>query len=318
MKAAIRKKYGGPEVLRVQEVPLPVPKDNELLVRVHAATVNRTDCGALWGKPFIFRFFVGFPRPVHLSTGTDFSGQVEAVGKKVTKFRVGDRVFGFNDNNLGSHAEYLTVKADGRVAQIPEGISFECAAASAEGAHYAWNYIRKSGMGAGHHVLVYGATGAIGSAAVQILNYLGARVTAVCNSKNVALIKSLGPGRVIDYETEDFTEGGEQYDFILDAVGKSSFGVCKKLLKPGGKYMSSELGPGNENLYLPLLTRWRKKRMIFPLPAGIPATMKLLTTLLAARKFNPVIDKIYTLEQIADAFTYVNSGQKTGNVLLKM
>ncbi len=317
MKAAIRKKYGGPDVLSVQEVPMPVPKDRELLVRVHAATVNRTDCGALRGKPFIFRFFVGFPKPKHLSTGTDFAGIVEAVGKKVTDYQPGDRVFGFNDNNLGSHAEYLAVKADDRVAKIPEGISFETVAASPEGAHYAWNYIRKTGMKAGHMVMVYGATGAIGSAALQILKYLGVPVTAVCNTKNVERIKSLGAERVIDYETEDFTAGGEQYDFVLDAVGKSSFGVCKSLLKPGGKYMSSELGPGNENLYLPLLTRWRNKRMVFPLPEDIKSSLGLLLELFAKNAFHPVIDRTYPLEQIADAFAYVNSGQKTGNVLLK-
>ncbi len=317
MKAAIRKKYGGPEVLSVQEVPIPVPKDHELLVKVHATTVNRTDCGALWGKPFIFRFFVGFPKPKQLSTGTDFAGVVEAVGKKVNGFQPGDRVFGFNDTNLGSHAEYLAVKANDRVNKLPKGISFETAAASPEGAHYAWNYIRKTGMKAGHHVLVYGATGAIGSAAVQILKYLGVHVTAVCNTKNVERIKSLGPDKVIDYETEDFTEGGEQYDFVLDAVGKSSFGICKKILKPGGKYMSSELGPGNENLYLPLLTRWRKRRMVFPLPEDIKSSLELLQELFAKNAFHPIIDRTYPLEQIADAFTYVNSGQKTGNVLLK-
>ncbi|MBL7742732.1 MAG: NAD(P)-dependent alcohol dehydrogenase [Chitinophagaceae bacterium] len=318
MLAAIRTKYGGPEVLSVRETITPVPKDRQLLVRVHNTTVNRTDCGVLWGKPFIFRLFTGLPKPRQASTGTDFAGTVEAVGKGVTAFHPGDRVFGFNDNNLGSHAQYLVVPENGPVAIIPPNVSFEDAAASPEGAHYAYNYIRKTKMKADHDVMVYGATGAIGSAAVQLLKHIGAHITAVCNNKNVALIRSLGPDKVIDYETEDFTAGGEQYNFILDAVGKSSFGVCKKLLKPGGLYMSSELGPGNENLYLPLTTRFASRRVVFPVPTDIKLTLAWLKELLDGGHFKPVIDRTYPLKQIADAFTYVNSGQKTGNVLLKI
>ncbi|MBL7741011.1 MAG: NAD(P)-dependent alcohol dehydrogenase [Chitinophagaceae bacterium] len=318
MKAAIRNRYGGPEVLRISEVETPVPKDNQLLIRVHAATVNRTDCGVLWGKPFVFRFFIGLPKPRHASTGTDFAGVVEAIGKRVTRFQPGDRVFGFNDNNCGSHAQYLVVPETYPITTVPDNISLEEAAAAPEGAHYAYNYIRKTKMKAGDHVMVYGATGAIGSAAVQLLKHIGANVTAVCNSKNVALIRSLGPGRVIDYETEDFTAGGEQYDFVLDAVGKSSFGVCKKILKPGGLYMSSELGPGNENLYLPFTTRFASKRVVFPVPTDIKATLTFIKDLLAAGHFKPVIDRRYPLEQIADAFHYVNSGQKIGNVILRI
>ncbi len=320
MKAAIRIKYGGPEVLTVQEVPVPVPKESEMLIRVHAATVNRTDCGALWGKPFIFRFFVGFPKPRHQSTGTDFAGVVEAVGSKVTKYKTGDRVFGFDDNNLGTHAQYVTIPEKSPITIIPEHISFETAAASAEGGHYAYNYIRKSGMKKGDTVMVYGATGAIGSAAVQLLKSMDIHITAVCNSKNVETVKSLGADKVIDNETEEFTAGGEQYNYILDAVGKSSWAVCKKLLKPGGKYMSSELGPGNENLYLPFITRFSKskKRLLFPLPTDIKATLNFLQPLLAEGKFRPLIDRTYPLDEIADAFRYVNSGQKTGNVLLRM
>jgi len=318
MKAVIRNKYGPPEILSIQEVNIPTPKENELLIRVYSTTVNRTDCGVLWGKPFVFRFFTGLWKPRHASTGTDFAGVVEAIGKNVTQFKVGERVFGFNDHGCGSHAQYITIAANNNIITIPDTISFDEAAAAPEGAHYAWNYIRKTKMKTGDKVLVYGATGAIGSAAVQLLKHIGAHVTAVCNTKNVALIQSLAPDRVFDYETEDFTNGGEQYHFILDAVGKSNFGICKKILKPGGLYMSSELGPGNENLYLPLTTRWSKKRMVFPVPTDIKATLKLVKELLDNGKFKPIIDRHYPMEKIAEAFTYVNSGQKTGSVILNL
>ncbi|HMR91721.1 MAG TPA: NAD(P)-dependent alcohol dehydrogenase [Chitinophagaceae bacterium] len=319
MKATFRSRYGGPEVLSVKELKMPALRPHELLVSVHTTTVNRTDCGVLRGSPFIFRFFTGLFRPRYASTGTDFAGVVEAVGHKVSRFKAGDRVFGFNDTGWGSHSAYFTVPENGPVTHIPDSISFETAAASAEGAHYAWNYIRKTGMKAGDKVMVYGATGAIGSAAIQILKqHTGATVTAVCNTKNLERIKALGPDRVIDYEKEDFTAGGEQYHFILDAVGKSSFGICKKLLLPGGKYMSSELAPGNQNLYLPLTTRFSKKRMVFPLPSDIKNSLSLMKGLLAAGKFSPLTDRSYPLEQIADAFAYVSSGRKTGNVLLRV
>lgn len=297
-------------------MPVPVPKDNELLIRVHATTVNRTDCGVLWGKPFVFRFFTGLFKPRETNAGTDFAGIVEKVGPKVTAFTPGQRVFGFYDNGCGSHSAYITFKESGNITTIPDNTSFEQAAATPEGGHYAWNFIRKAKMKTGDQVMVYGATGAIGSAAVQILKHIGATVTAVCNTKNVELIRSLGADKVVDYETEDFTKDELRYDHILDAVGKSSFGVCKKLLKPGGKYMSSELGPGNENIYLPLFTRWSKKRVIFPFPDNIKGNILFLKKLLEEKKFNPVIDRSYPLEQIAAAFAYVNSGQKTGNVTL--
>ena len=316
MKAAFRSIYGGPEVLSIREMPVPVPEDNELLIRVHTTTVNRTDCGVLWGKPFVFRFFTGLFKPRETNAGTDFAGVVEKTGTNVTAFTPGQRVFGFYDNGCGSHSTYITFKESGNITTVPENTSFEQAAATAEGGHYAWNFIRKAKMKAGEQVMVYGATGAIGSAAVQILRYIGATVTAVCNTKNVELIRSLGANKVVDYETEDFTKDELRYDHILDAVGKSSFGVCKKLLKPGGKYMSSELGPGNENIYLPLFTRWSKKRVIFPFPDNIKDNILFLKKLLEEKKFNPVIDRSYPLEQIAEAFTYVNSGQKTGNVIL--
>lgn len=317
MKAAVRTKYGGPEVLSVREVETPVPGDNELLIRVHASTVNRTDCGVLWGKPFIFRFFTGLFKPRFNSPGTDFAGIVEAVGKNVTKFRTGDRVWGFRDTGLGSHAQYMTFAESGPVTLVPEGTSFEEAAASAEGPHYAHNFINKVKLKPGDRVLVIGASGGIGSAAVQLLKQAGIHVTAVCNTPNLERIKQLGAERVIDYLEEDFTRDPQQYPFVFDAVGKSSFGKCKPLLEAGGIYISSELGPGAENLYLPLITRIKGgKKVIFPFPSDIKRTLALMNPLLATGQYHALIDRTYPLEKIAEAYHYVNSGQKTGNVML--
>jgi NADPH:quinone reductase-like Zn-dependent oxidoreductase len=317
MKAAVRSTYGGPEVLSVREVETPAPGDNELLIRVHASTVNRTDCGVLWGKPFIFRFFTGLFKPSFISPGTDFAGIVEAVGKNVTKFRTGDKVWGFRDTGLGSHAQYMTFAEDGPVILIPEGISYEEAAASAEGPHYALNFINKVKLKKGDQVLVNGASGGIGSAAVQLLKHFGAHVTAVCNTPNLERVRKLGADRVIDYLEEDFTKDQHKYLFVFDAVGKSNFGKCKHLLEPDGVYISSELGPGGENIYLPLITRIRGgKRVIFPFPSNPKRTLELMNTLFESNRYHPLIDRTYPLEKIAEAYTYVNSGQKTGNVML--
>ena len=319
MKAAVRTQYGPPELLRVKEVEIPVPKDDEVLVRVHAATVNRTDCGILWARPWIIRFFTGLRKPRLASTGTDFAGVVEAVGKKVTNFSVGNRVWGFADNGLGSHAQYITIQAEGNILTIPEGITFEQAAASPEGAHYAYNFINKIRVKSGDDVLVNGASGAIGSACVQLLRHFGANVTAVCNTPNLDLVRSLGADRVIDYLREDFTKENRQYDFVMDAVGKSTFGKCKPILRPGGIYQSSELGPGGQNIYLPLITKLRGgKRVIFPIPSDVKASLVLIRKLLETGEFRPVIDRTYPLEEIAEAYRYVDSGKKTGNVVLVM
>jgi len=317
MKAAIRRKYGPPDTISIEKMETPAPKENEILVRVHAATVNRTDCAVLMGKPFVMQFFTGLGRPTSPTTGTDFAGQIEAIGKRVTAFKVGERVWGFYDNGLSSHAEYLTISEHAAVFTIPEHISYEQAAASAEGAHYAYNFVNKLTLSAGQKVLVNGATGAIGSASVQILKSLGLYVTAVCNTPNVALVTALGPDKVIDYQKEDFTRQDEQYDFVFDAVGKSTFSRCKPLLKPCGIYLSSELGPHAENLYLPLLTKIRGgKKVVFPIPADIKGSLHFIQNLLEKGQFKPVIDRRYPLEKIAEAYKYVISGQKTGNVII--
>lgn len=319
MKAAIRKKYGPPEVLTVTSVEKPVPKDNEILIHVHATTINRTDCGILMGKPYLIRAFIGLSRPRDLVPGTDFAGRVEAIGKNVASFEIGDRVFGLQDEGCRSQAEYMTLRESKAVVRIPDNIKYDEAVASAEGAHYAYNFIDKVNLRKGDKVLVNGATGAIGSAAVQLLKHFGAYVTAVGNTKNMGLVKALGADRTYDYLKEDFTKDNEKYHFIFDTVGKSSFPICNHLLRPKGIYISSELGPNAQNLYLPLLT-WFKgnKRVIFPIPKNCKRTILFMAELLEKGEFKPLIDSTYPLEQISEAYDYVLTGQKTGNVILQL
>ena len=319
MKAITRTTYGGPEVLQLKEIPKPIPKENELLIRVHATTINRTDCGILTGKPYIIRAFTGLTKPRDLVPGTDFAGQVESIGKNVKSFKLGDRVWGLHDEGLASQAEYMTIRADKAVTRIPEKVSYEEAVVCAEGAHYAYNFLNKFKIDNSSKVLVNGATGAIGSASVQLLKYYGATVTAVGNTKNIELIKSLGADKVYDYQKEDFTQDTERYHFVLDAVGKSTFSKCKHLLLPKGIYVSSELGPNAQNLYLPLITKLKGgKRVVFPLPINCKRSIIFLTELLETGKFKGVVDKVYQPEQIMEAYNYVLSGQKTGNVILSM
>ena len=234
MRAAVHTKYGPPDVVRITEVDKPLVGDHEVLVKVHVTTVNRTDCGFRSGKPFIVRFFSGLIRPKATILGCEFAGVVEAVGTGVTSFEVGDKVFGFSELRFGAHAEYLSIPEDGSLATMPANVTYEEAAPSTEGSHYALSLIGRARIGSGQHVLVNGATGAIGSAAVQLLKNLGAVVTAVCDAENVELVRGLGADRVIDYTAEDFTKDEQTYDVVLDAVGKSSFGRCKRLLNPEG------------------------------------------------------------------------------------
>lgn len=319
MKASIRTTYGPPDVITVKEVEKPAPKANEILVRIHATTVNRTDCGALWGKPFVYRFFVGLFKPRNQITGTDFAGVVEAVGENVTTLSVGDRVFGFDDNTLPSHAEYMAIDCTKPIAKIPSGFTYEQAAASAEAAHYAYNFLKKIKLQPGQKVLVNGGTGGIGSAAIQLLKSMDVFVTAVCHSQYDDRVQALGPDRIIHYDKEDFTQDYETYDFVFDAVGKSSFKLCTKILKDNGIYISSELGPGAENLYLPLLTSIKGgKKVIFPLPTDISKSLAYVADLAEKGKFKPLIDRTYSLYEIKEAFEYVNSGQKIGNVIIKI
>lgn len=321
MKAIIYTQYGPPEVLSLQEIEKPVPKDNEILVKVRATSVNRTDCANLRAKPDIMRLSTGLLRPKNPILGTEFSGDVETVGNTVTAFKAGDKVFGFDDSGLCSYAEYLVMAENKPVAIMPEGFDYQQAAACIEGFHYAFNFYNKVRLQKGDKVLVNGASGGIGSATVQLLVYYGVRVTAVCNTKNLDLITSLGAMKVIDYTKEDFTKDNEKYDCVFDTVGKSSFGKCKAILKPGGVYISSELGQGGQNIFLSLITAilgrvpgQGGRKVKFPYPPDKMRSIRVLKQLIEAGKYRAIIDRTYPLEQIADAFRYVETGQKTGNV----
>jgi NADPH:quinone reductase-like Zn-dependent oxidoreductase len=319
MKAGVYTEYGPPEVAKLMDVSKPSPKENELLIKVYASTVNRTDSGFRSAEYFVSRFWSGLLKPKYQILGCEFAGVVESTGKDVTTFKNGDRVFGFNDKSFGGHAEYLAIVESGAVATIPDNISFEQAAASTEGSHYALVDIRAAKVERGHRVLVYGATGAIGSAAVQLLKQMGAEVTAVCNTKNVELVKSLGADVLIDYQTQYFTKTETKFHFIFDAVGKSSFGQCKLLLTESGIYISTELGKNGENIFLALTTPIRGgKKVLFLLPTITKEDVLFLKGLLEKGEFNPVIDRTYTLDQIVEAYKYVESGQKVGNVVLKI
>ncbi len=318
MEAVTRTKYGSSDVLKIEVVEKPKQKNDEILIRVHATTVNRTDCAILTGKPFAVRFFTGLTKPRSFILGTDFAGQIEAVGKKVTLFQKGDKVWGLNDEGLSSQAQYMTLRENKAVVKIPNKIAYEQVVACAEGAHYAYNFINNIKIKKGDKVLVNGATGAIGSAAVQILKYYEATVTAVVSTKNIKLLKSLGADEVIDYTKTDFTkETKEKYHFIFDAVGKSCFGICKHLLFDKGAYISSGLGHRAENLYLPLITKLtRNKRVYFPIPISCKRSIQFVSELLEKKAFQAVIDKKYSMKSIKKAYQYVASGQKIGNVII--
>jgi NADPH:quinone reductase-like Zn-dependent oxidoreductase len=318
MKAAVHTRYGPPEVVQVTEIDKPTIGADELLIKVYATTVNRTDCGFRAGKPFIVRFFSGLTRPRATVLGNEFAGVVEAIGSEVRSFEIGDRVFGYNEG-FGAHAEYLSIPESRPLATMPKNLNFEEAAPSTEGSHYALSFIRAAKIQAGQDVLVYGATGAIGSAAVQLLRALGANVTAVCSTENVELVKSLGPERVVDYMVKDFTKDWESYDVVLDAVGKSSFGQCKPLLRPTGIYLSSDLGPRSQNPILALITPiLGGKRVKFPIPRQDQDMARHFKELIESGKFKPVIDRTYRLDQIVEAYQYVETGQKIGNVVISI
>ena len=319
MQAAVRTRYGPPNVVRIAEVDRPLPKDHELLVRIHATTVNRTDCGLRAAKPFIVRFFTGLTRPRVTVLGSEFAGQVVAVGSNVTSFRPGDHVFGYDDSQCGGHAEYKTIAEDGPVAAIPTNLTFEEAAAATEGSHYALVFIQKAKVEIDQDVLVNGATGAIGSAAVQLIKGLGGRVTAVCATEQLGIVEGLGADRVIDYRVQDFTKDQQQYDVVLDAVGKSSFNRCRHLLKPGGIFSSSDLGPLSQNPVLAVVTPlFGGKKVLFPIPRIDQEMVGYLRDRIEAGAFRPLIDRRYPFDQIAEAYRYVETGQKVGNVVITM
>ena len=312
-----RSAYGGSKVLAVAEIPTPTPAAHEILVRVHATTVNRTDCAIRRAKPFVMRFGTGLRRPKSPVPGTDFAGEVVQTGSGVSDYAVGDRVWGFNDNGLASQAQFLAIAEDAAIAKIPPGIDDAQATASAEGAHYALNALKRAGYVPGQRVCVYGATGAIGSAAVQLLVAQGSDVTAFCRREHADVVRGLGARTVVDYTTQDHATNPARFDHVLDAVGKTKFAASKPLLGDSGRYVSSELGPHGQNLYLPLTTRLRPGPTVhFPLPTGRRRTIRHMTRLLADGRFRPLIDRHFPLEDVRSAYEFVLTGQKLGNVIL--
>ena len=400
MKAAVHTRYGPPDVVRVVDVPAPTASDDEVLVKVHATTVNRTDCGFRGARPFFVRLFTGLVRPRVRILGNEFAGQVEALGAAVTSFAVGDRVFGYDDTAFGAHAQYLTIREDASLARIPADMTYTQAAPATEGSHYALGNIRKAKIRAGQRVLVNGATGAIGSAAIQLLASRGVHVTAVCDTAHLDLVRGLGAERVIDRTVEDSTQDEQTYDAVFDAVGKSSFGRCRRLLEPRGVYMATDLGTGGcwnhvgctwprtwapalleprgvymatdlgtggcwnhvgctwprtwapaaagttwgvhghgpghrrlleprgvymatdlgtggQNPFLALVTPLLPgKSVLFALPRHDQAMMNDFKDLMDSGLFRPVIDRSYPLEEIVEAYRYVETGQKVGNVVI--
>jgi NADPH:quinone reductase-like Zn-dependent oxidoreductase len=316
MRAVVHDRYGPPEVLRVDEVERPTPGDDEVLVKIRATAVTRSDAHLRAGTPFVQRFMSGLRRPKRRILGHELSGEVVEVGSAVTEFEVGDRVFGalpYLALRTGSHAEFMAIPEGWPLARIPAGLTFEQAAGVADGAFCALNGMRPVDV-AGKDVLVYGASGSIGTAAVQLATHFGAHVTAVCNGKNVELVRSLGADEVIDYEREDFTKNGKTYDVIFDAVGKESFRRCKGSLRTGGVYLPTD---GFRNMFLWLLhKRFGDRKVVFAFPRYRKEDLLLLAELLETGRYRPVIDRVYPLEDVVEATAYVETQQKTGNVVL--
>lgn len=292
-----------------------MPGEDEVLVRVRATTVTRTDCGWRQGRPFFARYFTGLRRPKQKILGMELAGEVEAVGAAVTEFSVGDHVFGVK--SFGANAQYVCIRQSAALAHKPADMSFEEAAAVCDGASIALAALRNAGLEHGRSILVYGASGSIGTAAVQLAKASDAHVTAVCNTKNVDLLRSLGADEVIDYQHEDFTRNGETYHVIFDAVGKHSFRRCRHSLKSGGTYFETDLGFMWHVPFLAIATRWiGKQKVTLPIPRYTREDVLAVKELIEAGKYRAVIDRTYPLEEVLEATRYVETEQKTGNVVL--
>jgi NADPH:quinone reductase-like Zn-dependent oxidoreductase len=313
MRAVVSDRYGPPEVQRLEEVARPVPDEDQVLVRIHATTVTRTDCGVRAAKPWIVRFFTGLLRPKRPILGMEFAGEVEAVGAAVTEFAVGDRVFGVKGS--GAHAEFVAVRESAALAHMPDGMSFAEAAAVCDGACIALSCLRGETLDERTSILVNGASGSVGTATVQLARHLGAHVTAVCNTQTLELARSLGADGVIDYTREDFTKNGATYDIVFDAVGKHSYRRCRRSLKPGGVFIATD---GGWNFLYALPSRISDRRLKFGIAKYEKDDVLFLKRLIEAGEFRAVIDRRYPLEDVIEATRYVETGMKTGNVVLRV
>jgi NADPH:quinone reductase-like Zn-dependent oxidoreductase len=318
MKAIVCTQYGPPEVLEMRDVDKPTPRGDEVLIKTRATTVTAADGMMRRGDTLLSRIILGLRRPKerYRIMGIEIAGEVEQVGRRATRFKKGDRVFGFAGFSSGTYAQYKALPEDGSLAIIPDHLGFEEAAAVVDGATTAWFFLHEKGqIQTGDEVLIIGASGSVGTSAVQLASQAGARVTAVCSGGNTDLVKSLGADEVVDYTREDFTSNGKSYDIIFDTVGKSSFFRCRKSLAEGGRYLVTVSG-----LSACFLTLWTRvfsgKKCIFGMSVHKDEELRTIKGLLESRAFRPVIDRRYTLEQMVDAHRYVDKGHKKGNVVV--
>lgn len=323
MKAVLVTKYGGPEVLQIKEVPTPVPKDNEVLIKIHATAVNNTDPVFRKGKPFISRFFTGLSRPKYSIPGDVLAGEIVEIGKIVTMFKIGDRVYGYSTDTLGTHSEYKCLSEGSAIVNIPVSLSYEDAAGIVDGGLTALVFLRDKGkINNKQSILIYGASGSVGTAAVQIAISYGAEVTGVCSTTNIEMVLSLGAKRVIDYTKNDFTQENNKYDIIFDTVAKKSFSECQKILTENGIYLSTFPFAGVliKGLFQ---SKDKGKRALFVAAGLRPVNEKInnlhyLSELLKDKKIKTIIDRRYSLNDIAEAHRYVETGHKKGNVILSI
>lgn len=320
MKAIIQTNYGSTDVLELAALPKPEPKDDEVLIRIHAASATPSDTAFRKGEPFLIRLMYGLQKPRNSVGGVEFAGTVEKVGKDVTRFRVGDEVFGMSPDKFGAYAEYICLPESKPLTHKSPRMSFEDAVAIIDGAATARTFLREvANVQLGQKVLINGASGAVGAYAVQIARHLGAEVTGVCSTRNVELVRDLGAHHVVDYTKEDFTSSNERYDVVFDAIGKSSFGACKRILSSAGIYMTTVPSPGI--IAAILTTSFGSGKKAKFTTAGLKqnqATLNQLTELFEIGAIRPVIDRTYSLEDLPEAHRYVDTGRKRGNVVIVM
>ncbi|MFK5974663.1 MAG: NAD(P)-dependent alcohol dehydrogenase [Flavobacteriaceae bacterium] len=323
MKAIISTKYGSPDVLQLRDIEKPVPKDNEVLIKIHTASITTAETMMRTGYPLIGRLFMGLTKPKNAISGTGFAGKIEAIGKDVKLFKIGNQVFGESITHFGTYAEYICIQEEGIITLKPENIPYEEVAVVGDGHITSLHFLKNlAKIKPGQHILINGASGSLGTAAVQLAKHFGAEITAVCSTRNIALVKSLGADNAIDYTQEDFTKNGKTYDVIYDTIGNSSFSNCKNSLTKKGAYISPVLSLAL--LFQMLKTSiYGSKKALFSATGMLPAPriqafLQEIKELMETGQLKSVIDKRYSLEQIAEAHFYIETGHKTGNVVLRM